>query len=133
MGGLYSALSAELHTLWGVKRNSAKLHDSGNLRICEEGDLFWQRRRGWFALAQSGDTCCWLPTSHQMNPWALCKPLEDLGLGASAWRGESPACTRGVPSNLFLNRWAEFDGGWALRCCSQPSCRMAKQLGIALW
>ena len=43
MGGPFSAQSANLHTLWQVKRAGKKLRDWGELNISDEGYIYWQR------------------------------------------------------------------------------------------
>ena len=51
MGGPFSAQSADLHTLWGVKENGKRLRDWGSLNLLEDGYVFWTRGTMWFSLA----------------------------------------------------------------------------------
>ena len=55
MGGPFSAQSADLHTLWKVKRAGKKLRDWGELNISDEGYIYWQRGPLWFSLCQFRD------------------------------------------------------------------------------
>ena len=55
MGGPFSAQSADLHTLWKVKRAGKKLRDWGGLNISDEGYIYWQRGPLWFSLCQFRD------------------------------------------------------------------------------
>ena len=55
MGGPFSAQSADLHTLWGVKTQGKKMRDLGSLTISDEGFPVWVRGRHWFSLAQFRD------------------------------------------------------------------------------
>ena len=55
MGGPFSAQSADLHTLWRVKRAGKKLHNWGELNISDEGYIYWQRGPLWFSLCQFRD------------------------------------------------------------------------------
>ena len=50
MGGPFSAQSADLHTLWKVKRAGKKLRERGALKISDEGYVYWQRGALWFSL-----------------------------------------------------------------------------------
>ena len=43
MGGPFSAKSADLHTLWGIKTKSKKMRDLGVLTISDEGFPIWVR------------------------------------------------------------------------------------------
>ena len=43
MGGPFSAQSADLHTLWGVKKNGKRMKDWGNMSLSEDGYVFWTR------------------------------------------------------------------------------------------
>ena len=51
MGGPFSAQSADLHTLWGVKTQGKKMWDLGSLTILDEGFPVWVRGQRWFSLA----------------------------------------------------------------------------------
>ena len=55
MGGPFSAQSADLHTLWGVKKNGKRMKDWGNMSLSEDGYIFWTRGTMWFSLAQFRD------------------------------------------------------------------------------
>ena len=55
MGGPFSAQSADLHTLWGVKKNGKRMKDWGNMNLSEDGYIFWTRGTMWFSLAQFRD------------------------------------------------------------------------------
>ena len=55
MGGPFSAQSADLHTLWGVKRNGKRMKDWGSLNLSEDGYVFWTMGTIWFSLAQFRD------------------------------------------------------------------------------
>ena len=55
MGGPFSAQSADLHTLWGVKTKSKKMRDLGALTTSDEGFPVWVRGQDWFSLAQFHD------------------------------------------------------------------------------
>ena len=55
MGGPFSAQSADLRTLWKVKRAGKKLRDWGALNISDEGYVYWQRGPLWFSLCQFRD------------------------------------------------------------------------------
>ena len=55
MGGPFSAQSADLHTLWKVKRAGKNLRDWGALNISDEGYVYRQRGPLWFSLCQFRD------------------------------------------------------------------------------
>ena len=55
MGGPFSAQSADLHTLWGVKKGGKRLRDWGTLNLYEDGHVHWTRGTMWFSLAQFHD------------------------------------------------------------------------------
>ena len=55
MGGPFSAQSADLHTLWRVKRVGKRLRNWGELNISDEGYIYWQRGPLWFSLSQFRD------------------------------------------------------------------------------
>ena len=70
MGGPFSAQSADLHTLWGVKKNGKGLKDSGSLNLSEDGYVFWTRGTMWFSLAQFSDNVLLatiIPPQHAHN------------------------------------------------------------------
>ena len=64
MGGPFSAQSADLHTLWKVKRAGKKLPEWGTLNISDEGYVYWQRGSLWFSLCQLRDNILFV--SNQM-------------------------------------------------------------------
>ena len=55
MGGPFSAQSADLHTVWGVKKNGKRLRDWGTPNLLEDGYVYWTRGTMWFSLAQFRD------------------------------------------------------------------------------
>ena len=55
MGGPFSAQSANLDTLGGVKKNGKRLRDWGALNLSEDGYVYWTRGTIWFSLAQFRD------------------------------------------------------------------------------
>ena len=55
MGGPFSAQSADLHTLWVVKKNGKRMKDWGNMSLSEDGLVFWTRGARWLSLAQFRD------------------------------------------------------------------------------
>ena len=63
-GGPFSAQSADLHTLWKVKRAGTKLQEWDALNIYDEGYVYWQRGALWFSLYQFRDNILFV--SNQM-------------------------------------------------------------------
>jgi hypothetical protein len=55
VGGPFSAQRADLHTLWGVKKNGKRMKNWGNMSLSEDGYVFWTRGTMWFSLAQFRD------------------------------------------------------------------------------
>ena len=100
MGALFSAQSADLHTLWKVKRAGKKLRDWGALNISDEGYVYWQRVRCGLASASFGTTFCLrrtknrghTPTSSRLwlKPFPVCESSKSsarvqTGGGTAAW------------------------------------------------
>ena len=65
MGGPFSAQSADLHTLWKVKRAGKKPRDWGVLNISDEGTFTGNRVRCGSASASFVTTFCLRPTKDQ--------------------------------------------------------------------
>ena len=55
MGGPFSALCANVHTLWKIERAGKLLRDWGELQVSNEGYIFWHRGTAWFSLCQFRD------------------------------------------------------------------------------
>ena len=55
MGGPFSAQSADLHTLWGVKKSGKRLRDWVSQNLPKDGYVYWSRATMWFSLAQFHD------------------------------------------------------------------------------
>ena len=82
MGGPFSAQSADLHTLWGVKKNGKRMKDWGNMSLSEDGYVFSTRGAMWFSLAQFRDNVLLatnvLPGTHTTLVQEVCDLLSDM-------------------------------------------------------
>ena len=82
MGGVFSAQSADLHTLWGVKKGVKRQRDWGSIMISEEGYVYWTRGNMWFNLAQFRNNVLlasnFAPGTHTTLVQEVCDLLSDI-------------------------------------------------------
>ena len=55
MGGSFSAPSADLHSLWSVYVSCNQFRRLGNLRVSQEGFVYWENPLGRVSLRQFRD------------------------------------------------------------------------------
>ena len=123
MGGAFSAQSADLHTLWGVKTQRKKMRELGSLTISDEGFSVWVRGQHWFSVAQFRDN---VPIASSLSPGTHTTLVQDIfSLLSHIWQlevlcdcisEETPTCSRAcLSSKIRALGWWEGALAWP-RC-----------------
>ena len=129
MGGPFSAQSAVLHSLWGVKTQGKKMRDLGSLTISDEVFPVWVRGRHWFSLAQFRDNVL---IASSLNPGTHTTLVQDISsLLSHIWQlevlcdcisEETPTCSGAcLSSEIQVPGFTLVVGGGSCMAAVHPS------------